>query len=65
MYYMNTDRDNFQEWARDKPDTSFAALHRADGIDAQKAPVVKWGRLAIFAVLGVALVLAFKLLAGL
>lgn len=65
MYYMNTDRDNFHDWARDKPDTSFAALNQADWGDAPKVPVVKWGRLGIFAVLGIALVVGFKVVAGL
>jgi len=64
MYYMNTDRDNFHDWARDKPDTSFGVLQRADGGYDSKVPGVKWGRLALFALLGIALAVGFRLLAG-
>jgi hypothetical protein len=65
MYYMNTERDNFHDWARDKPDTSFGTLPRADLDDAAVPRAVRWGRLVILAVLGVALVVGFKWLAGL
>ena len=60
MYYMNTDRDNFHDWHRDKPDTtSFSGLHRNEMPDYNQ-PVARWGRLFFFAILGVALVLGFK-----
>jgi hypothetical protein len=65
MYYMNTDRDNFHDWARDKPDTSFNVLQRADWGRSRKAPSVRWGRLAFFALVSIALAVGFKLLAGL
>jgi hypothetical protein len=64
MYYMNTDRDNFHDWAKDKPDTSFGVLQRADWGSGSKAPGVKWGRLVLFAAVGIALVVAFRLLVG-
>ncbi|MDM0076546.1 hypothetical protein QTH90_19205 [Variovorax sp. J2P1-59] len=57
---MNTDRDNFHDWARDKPDsTSFSGLHRTELADLGQ-PGVRWGRLVFIAVLGVALVVVFK-----
>jgi hypothetical protein len=64
MYYMNTDRDNFHDWARDKPDTSFGVLQRADGGNDPKARGAKWGRLVLLAMLGIALAIGFRLLAG-
>jgi hypothetical protein len=65
MYYMNTDRDNFHDWHRDKPDTtSFSGLHRNE-MPGYDQPGVRWSRLVFFAVLGVALVVGFKYLAGL
>ena len=60
MYYMNTNRDNFHDWHRDKPDTtSFPGLHRNEMPDYNQ-PVARWGRLVFFAVLGVVVVLGFK-----
>ncbi|MDM0104491.1 hypothetical protein QTH97_06080 [Variovorax sp. J22R24] len=65
MYYMNTDRDNFHDWARDKPDTtSFSGLHRTDLADLAGQPGVRWGRLAVLFLIGVALVAALKYLTG-
>lgn len=66
MYYMNTDRDNFHDWARDKPDTtSFSGLHRSELYDLSHRPGVRWGRLLFLAVLAVALIIGFKHVAGL
>ncbi|WP_286599736.1 hypothetical protein [Variovorax sp. J22P240] len=65
MYYMNTDRDNFHDWARDKPDsTSFSGLQRTDLADLAGQPGVRWGRLVFLAVLAVALVVGLKYVAG-
>ncbi|WP_431275653.1 hypothetical protein ACQ858_04785 [Variovorax ureilyticus] len=62
---MNTERDNFHDWHRDKPDTtSFSGLHRNE-MPAYHPPVARWGRLLFFTILGVALVLGFKYFAGL
>ncbi|MBO9515230.1 MAG: hypothetical protein J7549_14030 [Variovorax sp.] len=62
---MNTDRDNFHDWHRDKPDTtSFSGLHRNE-MPLRHPPVARWGRLVFFAALGVALVLGFKYFARL
>ncbi len=65
MYYMNTDRDNFHDWARSKPDTAFGALPSTDLPDAPKYRAVRWGGLLVFALLGIVLVVGFKLIAGL
>jgi hypothetical protein len=65
MYYMNTERDNFHDWARDKPDTSFDTLARPDLRDAPDHRAVRWGRLVVLALLVGALVVGFKWLAGL
>jgi hypothetical protein len=66
MYYMNTDRDNFHDWARDKPDTSFDSASRPAPIrESRHEAAIGWGRLALLGLLGVALVLGFKWFAGL
>jgi len=66
MYYMNTDRDNFHDWARDKPDTTFSALDARRQRPHVDQPAVQWGRLGVLAVLAIALILGFRyLLAGL
>jgi len=65
MYYMNTDRDNFHDWARDKPDTSFDRLQGRRPLDEPEHDAIRWGRLVVMALLGVALVAGFKFLAGL
>ena len=65
MYYMNTDRDNFHDWARDKPDTSFDSISRPASFEDSGHEAVSWARLAIFALLGVVLVVGFKWFAGL
>jgi hypothetical protein len=65
MYYMNTERDNFHDWARDKPDsTSFAGLHRTDLSGIASQPTVRWGRLGFLAVLVVAVLVGFKYFVG-
>jgi len=65
MYYMSTDRDNFHDWAREKPDTSFGAASRPEPLRDSRREAICWGRLAILGLLGVALVVGFKWLAGL
>jgi hypothetical protein len=65
MYYMNTDRDNFHDWARDKPEsTSFSGLHRTERAHQSSQPGVRWGRLVFLAALAVALVVGLKYVAG-
>jgi hypothetical protein len=55
MYYMNTDRDNFHDWARDKPDsTSFSGLQHSDMRAYRQQPQVRWGRLGFFLMLAIA-----------
>lgn len=66
MYYMNTERDNFHDWARDKPDsTSFSGLHRSELHDLSSHPRVRWGGLLFLAVLALLLIVGFKYVAGL
>ena len=65
MYYMNTERDNFHDWAREKPEpTSFSGLHRSELHDRNRHPRVRWGRLFFLVVLAVALGGGFKYLSG-
>lgn len=65
MYYMNTDRDNFHDWAREKPDTSFDTIRQPESVKDPEHAAVGWGRLFVFALLGLALVGGFKWFAGL
>jgi hypothetical protein len=65
MYYMNTERDNFHDWARDKADTSFDTIPRPELDNSPEHSAVRWGRLVLLTLLGVALVVGFKWLAGL
>ena len=65
MYYMNTDRDNFHDWARDKPDsTSFSGLHRSELHDLSAHPRVRWGRLVFLIVLAVVVAVGIKYVVG-
>ena len=61
MYYMNTERDNFHDWAREKPDsTSFSGLHRSELHDRNSHPRVRRGRLVFLIVLAVAVGVGVK-----
>ncbi len=61
MYYMNTDRDNFHDWARDKPDTtSFSGLHRTELRQFEPQPSVRWGRLGYLLLIAVAIAAGLK-----
>ncbi|WP_345535414.1 hypothetical protein [Variovorax defluvii] len=62
---MNTDRDNFHDWARDKPDTAFSPISRYLPLEHKAGPVIRWGRLLIGVLLGAGLVVGFKWVAGL
>ena len=66
MYYMDTNRDNFHDWARDKSDTTlFSSLHRAEPHrDRPHQPVVRWGRILFLVVLAIALVVGFRYVIG-
>lgn len=65
MYYMNTNRDNFHDWARDKPDsTSFSGLQRSDLSDMGGQPSVRWGRLGFLVVLAIVVAAGFKYFIG-
>lgn len=60
--YMNTNRDNFYDWAKDKPDTtSFAGFDRTDLSRQPARSGVPWGRMAAFVMVAVAVVAALKL----
>jgi hypothetical protein len=65
MYYMNTDRDNFHDWAREKNDTSFDMIRQPESFKDSEPEAIAWRRLVIFALLGIALVAGFKWFAGL
>jgi hypothetical protein len=65
MYYMNTDRDNFHDWARDKPETSFGTVSQPGRLHAHDQHTIRWGRLGMMVLLGAALVAGFKWFAGL
>ncbi|MGJ7507805.1 hypothetical protein [Variovorax sp. GT1P44] len=62
---MNTDRDNFHDWARDKPDsTSFSGLQRSDLSGMSNQPSVRWGRLGFLVVLAIVLIVGVKHFVG-
>ncbi|MBU1357846.1 MAG: hypothetical protein KKC85_07200 [Gammaproteobacteria bacterium] len=61
---MNTDRDNFHDWARDKPETGFSTISRPDFYQDTREPGIFWGRWIIYTVLAIALAVAIKYLAG-
>ena len=62
MAYMNTDRDNFYDWAKDKPDTTrFAKLDRTHLSRQRARRGMPWRRMAVFVMVAVAVVAAFKL----
>jgi len=61
MAYMNTERDNFYDWAKDKSDTTRAAdLGPSSGYGRPDHGPSPWKRFAIFAVLVVALSMAYR-----
>ncbi|WP_162582032.1 hypothetical protein [Variovorax sp. PBS-H4] len=60
---MNTDRDNFHDWAREKTDTSLDKV--TPPYEELDPEAVGWGRLIVFALIGGILVAAFKWFAGL
>ncbi|WP_418127727.1 hypothetical protein [Variovorax sp. KK3] len=63
---MNTDRDNFHDWARDKPDTAFGSMSQPARLRrGQDHQAVRWGRLVMAVLLGAVLVAGFKWFAGL
>ena len=46
---MNTERDNFHDWARDKEDTSFSTLQRANfGLVPVRRRGLPWGRIVFW-----------------
>ena len=65
MAYMNTERDNFYDWAKDKTDTTRSAdlgpssIHRRPHHGASP-----WKRLALFALLVVAISVAYRMFHG-
>ena len=65
IHYMNTNRDNFHDWARDKEDsTSFAGLHSLEQPAPKPRSPWRWSRLGWLVLVGVALVVGFKYLAA-
>ncbi|WP_222620416.1 hypothetical protein [Variovorax sp. PAMC28562] len=63
MTYMNTERDNFHDWARDKPDHSkFTPLSRADFVQARSHGGLPWGRIVAAILICAFIVYVIKLL---
>ena len=60
---MNTERDNFYDWAKDKPDaSSFAGLHRAHLThEPVRSSAMPWGRMALFVAVAVAVAASLKM----
>jgi len=60
--YMNTERDNFYDWAKDRPDTTnFANLNRPAYSRRPVSNGMPWGRMVMWLVLAAAAVAAIKL----
>ena len=60
---MNTERDNFYDWAKDKPDTSTRASLNSAYSALRPAPrrsTMPWGKIISLIVVGVAVVWALK-----
>ncbi len=63
MAYMNTERDNFHDWARDKPDNSkFTPLSRSHLAQARSHGGMPWGRIIAALLIGAVIVYVVKLL---
>jgi hypothetical protein len=62
MYYMNTDRDNFHDWHRDKPDTTAFSELQSIRMPAygRRRSGTRWGRLAFIFILVVVVVVGIK-----
>ena len=62
MTYMNTERDNFYDWAKDKPDSTRAASLSSLIPEQRHASYAAspWKRFGIFALLVVALSVAYR-----
>ena len=59
--YMNTDRDNFYDWAKDKPDTtSYANLDRPSYGRKPVHDGMPWGRMAMLVMVAAGVVAALK-----
>ncbi len=60
---MNTEPNNFYDWAKDKPEsTNFAGLGAARARQVPVRSAVPWSRLGLIAAMAVAAVAALKLL---
>jgi len=57
---MNTERDNFYDWAKEKPDTRFASLSPSTPMRQRAHPSGSpWVRLAVFAAVVIGLSAAY------
>ncbi|MBB1600955.1 hypothetical protein [Variovorax sp. UMC13] len=56
---MNTERDNFYDWAKEKPDTRFASLSPSTPIQRARPSGSPWVRLAVFAAVVIGLSAAY------
>lgn len=59
---MNTERDNFYDWAKDKPDTTRSSALNASSFASHKATTGSspWARLAVVAFVVIALSAAYR-----
>jgi hypothetical protein len=58
---MNTERDNFYDWAKEKPDTRFASLTPSTAARRPAAPATSpWIRLALIAAVVIGLSVAYR-----
>lgn len=66
MNYMNTERDNFYDWAKDKTDSTRSAPLSASTFPSRRAAPTgsPWMRLAVLAVCVVALSVAYHVFLG-
>ena len=56
---LNTERDNFYDWAKDKPDTtSYARLDHMQ--TARRSPGIPWGRIGTWVVVAVIVAAAVR-----
>ncbi|RZL90263.1 MAG: hypothetical protein EOP82_16055 [Variovorax sp.] len=59
---MDTNRDKFHDWARDKPETTFSSLQALETPVRPSQDGMRWNWVAWLAVVGIALVVGFKFL---
>lgn len=61
---MNTERDNFYDWSKDKPDTGYAAFESTRQPLEPLPKSIPWRSIALTIVVGVALGVLIKYLSA-